>query len=137
MNLGVMVGIVFMLMVILCVNIFILAWSPNFTESYVIYFMVVGLALTQSISNSQIRGLYGVYFPNNSSAFTASAMGLTTGLAFGAFASTFMCIQIKVYIYILIILISLITYICLSLKHSTLKEKINNDTSIMNQIEKF
>ena len=59
MNIGVMVGIVFMLMGLLCECIFILAWTPNFSESLnVIYFMVIGFAFTQSVSNSQIRGMH-------------------------------------------------------------------------------
>ena len=87
------------------------------------------------------KGLYGVYFPNNSSAFTASAMSLTMGLAFGAFASTFMCIQIKVYIYIMIILCSLVCYITLAFKHNRLREEKSQvthaESSVLSFIEKF
>ena len=106
--------------------------------------MMIGFAYTQSIANSQIRGkwkvnnniwiiispnknffysgLYGVYFPNNSSAFTAAAMGLTIGLALGAFASTNLCVYMKVYIYLALVMISLICYVCLSFKHNRFKK---------------
>ena len=86
---------------------------------------------------SYSKGLYGVYFPDNSSAFTASAMGLTIGLAFGAFASTFMCVQIKVYLFIVIIITSLICYISLYYKHSNLTTQNNNLSENPTQVEKF
>ena len=56
MNIGVMVGIVSMIMIVFAQCIFILAWTPNQIDSYVVYLMMIAFAFTQSVANSQIRG---------------------------------------------------------------------------------
>ena len=49
-------------------------------------------------------------------------MGLTIGLALGAFASTTLCVYMKVYVYLILIVISLVCYVCLLFKHHNLKK---------------
>jgi hypothetical protein len=49
-------------------------------------------------------------------------MGLTIGLALGAFASTTLCVYMKAYVYLILIAISLVCYVCLLFKHHNLKK---------------
>lgn len=49
-------------------------------------------------------------------------MGMTIGLALGAFASTRLCVYMKVYVYLILIVASLVCYICLLFKHHNLKK---------------
>ena len=56
MNIGVSIGIVFMLMIVFSQCLFILSWTPSI-NLIVVILMSVGFAFSQSISNSQIRGL--------------------------------------------------------------------------------
>ena len=50
-------GILIMLSASFCQCIFDLAWLPNVNSSFLIFLMVVGLALSQSIASGQVRGI--------------------------------------------------------------------------------
>ena len=84
-----------------------------------------------------------MYFPNNHTAFSVSAMGFTLGLSLGSATSTYFCTNIKVYIYLMIVSLALVCYIILIFKHNIPKvqiEKKNNETTqteFENYEEKF
>ena len=132
---GTMTGIIFMLMVAVCQNIFILSWTPVNGEVITVFLVIASFALSQSVSNGQVRGLYGVYFPNNGAAFSAATVSQTTGLFLGSLVSAYCCVYIKSYIYIGVVLSALICYIILAVKHAkrklveTDKEKLLNTSS--------
>ena len=80
-------------------------------------------------------GLYGVYFPNNHTAFSASAMGFTLGLSLGSAISTYFCTYIKVYVYLIIVALALVCYITLIFKHNIPKVQIEQKKSETTQTE--
>ena len=132
---GTMSGIIFMLMVVLCQNVFILSWTPTAGEVAIVFLIILSFAFSQSVSNGQVRGLYGVYFPNNSAAFSAATISQTTGLFLGSLISTYCCVYTKSYIYIGIILSSLICYVILAIKHVKRNMKPFDTVSLVHEEE--
>jgi hypothetical protein len=63
-------------------------------------------------------------------------MGLTIGLALGAFASTSLCVYVKVYIYLTLITLSLICYVRLSFKHNNMKQKSTEEENKEHMLDK-
>lgn len=61
MNISAIPGIFFLLMTAFTVCIFMLTWIPNQAQAYVVILMVIGFAVSHSISNSQVRGIVNVY----------------------------------------------------------------------------
>ena len=143
MNIGLNIGIVFMLMVVVTQSIFILSWTPVL-KPIVVFLMSTGFAFSQSIAASQIRGnafqfsffgkiliqkyhclgLYGVYFPNNNSAFSAAAMGFTLGLSLGSACSAYFCTSTKILIYLIIVVLSLVCYVIICFRHNNVNTKV-------------
>ena len=54
---GKSIGITVSIVVSLVQGVFILAWTPNKDQAYVIFLMVMGFAFTQPNSVSQVRGI--------------------------------------------------------------------------------
>jgi hypothetical protein len=119
---GTMAGIIFMLMIAFCQNIFILSWTPLPNETLTVFLVITSFAFSQSVSQGQVRGLYGVYFPNNGAAFSAATVSQTTGLFMGSLVSAYSCVYIKSYIYIGVVLSGLICYVILVVKHAKRKQ---------------
>ena len=147
-NIGSSNGIFLMLSASFIQCIFIISWTPNVENSYVIYLMMVCFAFSQSMASGQVRALYGVYIQNNPTAFSFCAISQTIGLFLGSMFSAYFCTYIKVYIFIGIILTSLICYIILLIhnKKDNLVEKMSllegkqihdDDTNIEKNIESF
>ena len=123
---GTMSGIIFMLMVVLCQNIFILSWTPQPNEVTTVFLVIISFAFSQSVSKGQVLGLYGVYFPNKPSAFSAATVSQTTGLLIGSLISAYCCVYVKSYVYIGIVLSALICYIILAVKRAKNKQEVSD-----------
>ena len=144
-----MSGVVFLLMIILCQNLFVLCWTPNINQPWIVFLLAIGFAFNQSIANGQVRALYGVYFPKNLASFNAATLFQTFGLFAGSLISTFFCVYIKSYVYVFLIVASLVSYTILSVRHiskqrrvkilihkATMTEKNNEDiTSAFTNLE--
>jgi hypothetical protein len=105
-----------MLMTALANAIFMLSWTPNIDESYVLFIMVIAFAFTDCLATAQVRAAFGIFFPNNPTAYSAALMFETIGLVIGSVLSIYFCTRIKVYVYIFLIFLSLITYVSLEVK---------------------
>ena len=105
-----------MLMTALGNAIFMLSWTPNVDESYSLYIMAIAFAFTDCLSTAQVRAAFGIFFPNNPSAYSAAILFETVGLVIGSVLSIYFCTRIKVYVYIFIILLSIVTYVTLEVK---------------------
>jgi hypothetical protein len=57
-SIGTEVGMVFMLMVAFAQNVFMLTWTPVINQTYIIFLLAFGFALSQSIGFGQIRGIF-------------------------------------------------------------------------------
>lgn len=66
------------------------------------------------------KGLYGLFF-SNSSAFSAATISQTIGLFLGSILSVYTCTNVKLYVYIGILITSLICYVILLLKHTKIE----------------
>ena len=118
-----------MLMVALSNAIFMISWTPNVDESYVLFVMALAFAFTDCLATSQVRAAFGIFFPDNPSAYSAALMFETIGLVLGSIISIYFCTRIKVYGYIFLIFLSLLSYVILEVKtnHSRLKAKIKQE----------
>ena len=133
-----MSGIIFMVMIALMQSVFMLAWTPISNHSSLIFLMAIGFALSQSVANGQVRGLYGVYFFKNSAAFSAATISQTAGFFFGSLCSTYFCTEFKTWFYAGVAILGLICYIILAIKHLT-KEKDDKEELLKennNEIDK-
>jgi hypothetical protein len=120
---GVQVGIVFMLMTAMLQCIFVISWTPVYNNALVVFMMAVAFSFTISVYIGQIRGIYGVYFPNNPAAFSAVAIGQTIGILIGSLLSTYSCTRFKTYFYLGITIFSLLTYVLILLKYGIIEAK--------------
>jgi hypothetical protein len=120
---GVQLGIIFMLMTAMMQSIFIISWTPEYNNATAVFLMAVGFSLTISVYMGQIRGIYGVYFPNNTAAFSAVAIAQTLGILFGSLLSTYTCNRFKTYFYLGITIFSLFCYVFLLLKYAIREAK--------------
>ena len=68
------------------------------------------------------KGLYGVYF-TNPVAFSAASLAQTFGLFLGSLSSTYFCTNVKYYIYLSLISLSMISYLAIAIKHVKLNNK--------------
>jgi hypothetical protein len=57
-SIGTEAGMVFMLMVAFAQNLFMLTWTPAINQTYIIFLLAFGFALSQSIGFGQIRGMF-------------------------------------------------------------------------------
>ena len=105
-----------MLMTALGNAIFMLSWTPSVDESYVLYIMAIAFAFTDCLSTCQVRAAFGIFFPDNPSAYSAAILFETIGLVIGSVLSIYFCTRIKVYVYIFIIILSILTYVTLEVK---------------------
>ena len=51
-------GMVFMLMIAFAQNLFMLAWTPDINQTYIIFLLAFGFGLSQSIGYGQVRGIF-------------------------------------------------------------------------------
>lgn len=121
---GITTVIVLMLSASFSECIFILTWPPSSSEVHVIYLILFGFALSQSIAQTQIKGFYGINF-SHSVAFSVEAIAQGFGLFVGSLMSAYACTNSKVYTYIGLILASLITFLILSVKNSKKKYELD------------
>ena len=120
---GVQLGIIFMIMTAMIQCIFIISWTPVYNSASAVFLMAIAFSFTTSVYMGQIRGIYGVYFPNNQAAFSAVAIGQTLGILFGSLLSTYTCTRLKTYFYLGLTIFSLLTYVLLLLKYGVIDAK--------------
>ncbi len=97
--------------------VFIISWTANYESgSYVIFLMILALSFSNSLSTAQVRAVFGIYFPNNPSSYSAAMLFETIGLVVGSILSVFFCTHIKAYAYFGIAVISIFSYITLEIK---------------------
>ena len=107
---------IFMLMSAFAHSIFIISWTATYSHSYVIFLMAVAFSFSNSLATSQVRGVFGIFFPDNNSAYSAAMIFETFGLMLGSILSIHVCVQVKTYVYMFIIVLSLFTYTLLEIK---------------------
>jgi uncharacterized protein YacL len=113
--------------------IFMLSWTPNVDESYVIFIMAIAFAFIDCLATAQVRAAFGIFFPTNPSAYSAALMFETIGLIIGSVISIYFCTRVKVYVYIFLIFLSLFTYVSLEVKTNYKRVKTNDDFKSINQ----
>jgi hypothetical protein len=57
-------GIILMLSISFARSIFVISWIPEKEQLYVIYFMVAGFAVSQSVGSGQVRGKFHLKIKN-------------------------------------------------------------------------
>ena len=76
-----------------------------------------------AINFKNFKGLYGAQFATNRAAFSAVTLFQTVGFITGFASSVYLCTYQKVYIYLGITFLSLITYSGLTIKNSFIEQK--------------
>lgn len=115
---GVQTMLVIMLLAALCQAIFMISWTARLSEAYVIFIMAANFGITQSLANTQIRAVFGLFFPDDPTAYSGAILFETMGLILGSVLSIFLQTRIKVYVYIGIIFTSLFSYMWLEARNS-------------------
>ena len=67
-------------------------------------------------------GLYGIYFPKTPSSIGSATIGLNLGFLIGCSLSLFMCMRLKTYIYIGIVITTLVSFITLEVRKNLTRE---------------
>lgn len=114
---------VMMLMAALSNSIFIISWTPKLEESYTMFLVITAFAFTNCLATAQVRGVFGIYFPDNPSAYSAAIIFETIGLVMGSILSIYVCTRFKIYVYMFIIVLSLISYNYLEVRKNILKSR--------------
>lgn len=99
------------------IGIFLLSWTPV-PNLFILFMLNVAYALTQSITNAQLRSTFSVQFKNNTSAFSALSLFQNTGFLIGFLSSAYFCTLIKLLIYVTLSFISLVCYFTLIAKNN-------------------
>ena len=93
------------------------SWTPKQDESLMIIILVtLSFSFTNSISIGQVRSLFGIYYKENKSSYSAAMIFETFGIVLGSALSTYYCVKIKFYAYSLLALFSLLCFILLDIK---------------------
>ncbi|RMZ96116.1 UNC93 [Brachionus plicatilis] len=116
---GLQTTIVLMLMKSLILQVFMLSWTPNPDSGiYIIFLMALSLAFTDCLATSQVRAIFGIFFPSNPSAYSAAIIFETIGLVLGSVLSVYFCTQIKIFVFIAITISGIFSYIYLEIRHN-------------------
>ena len=106
------------------------SWTPNLDESLKIIILVtIAFSFTNSISIGQVRSLFGIYYRENKSSYSAAMIFETFGIVLGSALSTYYCVKIKFYTYSLLALFSLLCFILLDIKTNIRSNYITSLTS--------
>ena len=62
--------------------------------------------------------MYGIFFPDNNAVYSALFIFETVGLTIGSIISIFFCVNMKIYFFIGLIILGIITYSALEIKAS-------------------
>ncbi|CAF0779572.1 unnamed protein product [Brachionus calyciflorus] len=118
-HIGLQTTMVLMLMMSLINQVFMISWTPNPNSgSYVIFLMSVSFAFTDCLATSQVRAVFGIYFPDNTSAYSAAIIFETIGLVLGSVLSIYFCTYIKLYVFMGITIASIFSFIYLEINQS-------------------
>ncbi|CAF0872277.1 unnamed protein product [Brachionus calyciflorus] len=131
-HMGLQTAMVMMLMGALINSVFMISWTPSKDGSYVIFIMAIAFAFTNCIATAQVRAVFGIFFPANTSAYSAMNIFETIGLVTGSVISVYFCTYVKIYGYIIISVLGIFTYVYLEIRT---KDKTNNQI-VDNQNEK-
>lgn len=77
--------------------------------------------------------MFGIYFPANNAAYSALFIFETIGLVVGAIISIFFCVRVKVYIFMGLIVIGIITYSLLEGKSN--KNSLDNTKKVNKEVD--
>lgn len=108
----------------LCHLIFMISWTPTTSAIYVLFLMASTFAFTDALASSQVRAAFGIFFPDNKAAYSALFIFETIGLVVGSVLSNFVCVYVKIYVFIGLSAVCLITYILLEIKTSYKKSQV-------------
>ena len=87
----------------------------------------------------KIEALYGIQFKDKPEAYSAYVLAQTIGFLIGSLISTFCCTDVKVYVFIAIILASLIGYFLMLIKDvnkgkTIYTENLNNEKTNVTEL---
>lgn len=115
-HIGMQTIMVMMLMGALINSVFMISWTPDKQASYVIFIMAVAFAFTNSLATAQVRAVFGIFFPDNSAAYSAANIFETIGLVLGSVLSIYFCTDIKIYGYVFLSITGIVSYVYLEMK---------------------
>lgn len=107
---------ILMLMTALGHCVFMLSWTATNTVIYVLFLMSATFAFTDCLATSQVRAAYGIYYPDKNAAYSALFIFETFGLIIGSILSIYVCINVKIYVFMFITALSLVTFLILDMK---------------------
>ncbi|XP_074046399.1 protein unc-93 homolog A-like [Macrotis lagotis] len=112
--------------------IFLLLWRPN-PSSQTLFFVIAALwGVGDAVFQTQNNAIYGVLFvKNKEAAFANYRLWESLGFVIAFGYSTFLCVKIKLYILLTVLLVSMVSYGCVEyLEHrkppETVPEKIES-----------
>ena len=115
---------------------------PDKSEVTLVHFnsnikQILEIHLSIGLFSLLISGLYGVLFPNNPSAFGAATIGQTGGLLLGSVVTLFTCVNVKTYVYLGIILASLVGFVSIEIRTKLKSERAasNRDKDILIKLD--
>lgn len=116
-HIGLQTTIVMMLLVGLSNCIFMLSWTPRYDQGYVVFLMAATFGFTNSLATAQVRAIFGVFFPKDPTAYSGAILFETMGLILGSVLSIFFQARIKIYVYIAVIFLGVVSYVWLEVRH--------------------
>jgi hypothetical protein len=124
-----------MLMTAIANSNLISSWTPKLDESFMMIILVtISFSFTNSMSIGQVKSLYGIYYRDNKSSYSAAMIFETFGIVLGSAISTYYCAKIKFYAYSLLALFSLLCFILLDIKTNIRSNYLTSLTSSTNMI---
>ena len=64
----------------------------------------------------QKKAVYGIFYPDNKAAYSALFLFETIGLILGSILSIFLCVNAKIYVFIGLIFVCIVTYVLLEVR---------------------
>lgn len=114
-----------------CISL--LYWKPH-PDAFAIYFVIAGIwGLADAVWQTQINAFYGVLFKTNEeAAFSNYRMWESLGFSIAFAYSSYLCVEIKIYIVLGILIIGMIGYLIIEVKFIGLKLPSNSDSYDLN-----
>lgn len=131
---GLQTIIVMMLLVGLGHSIFMISWTPDYSQGgYVVFLMAATFGFTCGLATAQVRAIFGVFFPKDPSAYSAAILFETFGHILGSVLSIFFQARVKIYVYTANILVSLVSYVYLEVRHRNRHRNENDKQFVANE----
>ncbi|XP_023214108.1 protein unc-93 homolog A-like [Centruroides sculpturatus] len=112
-------------------------WSPN-PDQKVVFFVISGFwGLGDAVWQTQINSLYGVLFPKNEeAAFANYRLWESLGFIIAFAYSSSLCITIKLYILLIVLVVGMMGYLTIEIRISTVKKNEISSETKMHSSEK-